>query len=315
MSRGFISELIRVTSAYHCFEAPPVGMFDFFFGGSKGSKGGKRAAMKRWDLRGRTGQGSMSKVYQAYDNELGRTVCLKILDKVKAKKFEERFKGLKKPSEGEICIQFNHTNCVRTYEYGVINGTNEPYLVLEWIEGLGLNYLVETKNKQLEGARKNYLGQLADGLQYMHDNKWLHRDLCPRNIMVNAEGILKIIDFGLTIPYTPPFCVPGNRTGTSDYLAAELVRRRTTDHRVDLYALGVTAFEVYTFALPWERTANSEENFRRRMNQAPRDPRELNKRIDDATFKFLMKGIGKEPHERFQTAGEFKEALDKLKEM
>lgn len=294
-----------------------VGLFDFLKGGGSkgGPKGGKRAAMKRWDLRGRTGQGSMSKVFQAYDNELGRTVCLKVMDKEKTKKFEERFKGLKKPSEGEICSQLNHVNCVRTYEYGIIDKTNEPYLVMEWIEGLGLNYLVETKNKQMEGNRKNYLGQLADAIQYMHDAKWMHRDLCPRNVMVNSEGILKLIDFGLTIPYTPPFCAPGNRTGTAEYLAGELIRRRPTDHRVDLFALGVTAYECYTFNLPWERTANTEENFRRRMNQPPRKPEDLNPRIDAATSAFLLHSIGKEPKDRFQTAAEFKEALMKLKEM
>lgn len=294
-----------------------MGLFDLFGGAKQGKapKGGKRASMKRWELRGRTGQGSMSKVFQAYDNELGRTVALKLLDKEKTKKFEERFKGMKKPSEGEICSSLNHPNCVRTYEYGVIDKTGEPYLVMEWIEGLGLNYLVETKNKQLDGNRKNYLAQLADAVQYMHDNKWLHRDLCPRNVMVNQEGVLKLIDFGLTIPYTPAFCAPGNRTGTAEYLAMELVRRQRTDHRVDLYALGVTAYEIYTFALPWERTANSEENFRRRMNTAPRDPQLLNPDIGNATKAFLMKAIAMEPKDRFQSATEFKAALEKLREM
>lgn len=294
-----------------------MGFLDSLFGGGKtksGPKGLKRAAMKRWDLRGRTGQGSMSRVFQAYDNELGRTVCLKLLDKEKTKRFEERFKGLKKPSEGEICSALNHENCVRTYEHGIIEKTGEPYLVMEWIEGLGLNYLVETRNKQLEGNRKNYLGQLANAVAYMHENKWLHRDLCPRNVMVNNEGVLKLIDFGLTIPYTPPFCAPGNRTGTPDYLPLELVRRRSTDHRVDMYALGVTAYEVYTFNLPWERSASSEENFRRRMNTPPRDPRTLNSAIDGATAEFLLKCIGREPQDRFQTALEFKFALESLKQ-
>jgi serine/threonine protein kinase len=133
--------------------------------------------------------------------------------------------------------------------------------------------------------------------------------------MVNSEGVLKLIDFGLTIPYTPPFCAPGNRTGTAEYLAPELVKRRTTDHRVDLYALGITAYEVFTFNLPWERTANSEENFRRRLNSAPRRPNELNPKIDDATAKFLLKGIAKEANERFQSATEFKEVLMKLKSL
>jgi eukaryotic-like serine/threonine-protein kinase len=291
-----------------------VGFFDFLTGGGSGKKSVKRSPISRWDLRGRTGQGSMSKVYQAYDNSIGRVVCLKLLDKDKTKKFEERFKGLKKPSEGEICLGLSHQNCVKTYEHGKIEKTDEPYLVMEWIEGVGLNYLVETKNKQLDGNRVNYLGQLADALQYMHDNKWLHRDLCPRNIMVDKDGVLKLIDFGLTIPYTPPFCAPGNRTGTAEYLAPELVKRRSTNHKVDLYALGITAYEVFTFAMPWDRSPNSEENFRRRLNIPPRNPKDHNPRLDDATCKFLLKSISREPADRFASASDFKAELEKLSE-
>jgi serine/threonine protein kinase len=289
-----------------------VGFLDFLFGG--GGKGSKKIAniAKRFELSGRTGQGSMSKVYRAYDRELGTTVCLKLLDKLKTQKFEERFKGLKKPSEGEVCMSLRHTNVVRSYEYGKTTD-GEPYLVMEWVEGLGLNYLVETKSPQLTGNRINYLCQLCDAVQYMHDSKWLHRDLCPRNIMVDKEGTLKLIDFGLTIPYTPPFCAPGNRTGTPDYLAPELVMRRPTDHRVDLYAVGVTAFEVFTGGLPWERTASSEENFRRRLNTAPREPKVLNPALGDDVVKLVLKGIAREAPNRFQSASQFKDALEKLK--
>jgi eukaryotic-like serine/threonine-protein kinase len=292
-----------------------VGFLSFLFGkkGPKAPKGAKKADLaKRWDLRGQTGQGSMSKVYQAYDKDLGRTVCLKLLDKEKTKRFEARFVGLNKPPEGEVCMALTHENCVRTYEWGyTLQG--QPYLVMEWIDGLGLNYLVETKSGQLNGNRVNYLAQLCDAVQYMHDNKWLHRDLCPRNVMVNKEGQLKLIDFGLTIPYTPAFCAPGNRTGTPDYLAPELVKRQRTDHKVDLYALGVTAYEVFTGGLPWERTPNSEENFRRRMNTAPRDPKALNPSLGDDLVKVLNKAIAKEPGERYSGAWQFKEALLGLK--
>src|SRR5262245_53652817 len=87
---------------------------------------------KRFELRGRTGQGSMSKVFHAYDKKLGRMVCLKILDKVKTAKFEERFtnQGLDKPSEGAVCMSLRHQNCVATYEHGRTN-KGEPYLVME----------------------------------------------------------------------------------------------------------------------------------------------------------------------------------------
>jgi eukaryotic-like serine/threonine-protein kinase len=278
------------------------------------TKGMKKADIKRWDLRGRTGQGSMSKVYQAYDKELGRTVCLKLLDKAKTKLFEEKFQkmGLKKPSEGEICASLNHANCVRTFEYGITN-QGEPYLVMEWIEGLGLNYLIETKHSQLVGNRFNYIFQLCDAVQYLHNTKYLHRDLCPRNVMIDKEGVVKLIDFGLTIPYTPQFCQPGNRTGTADILAPEIIKRSRTDHRVDIFAMGVTSIELITGQLPWERSVSSEEYYMRKLNTAARNARDLAPHIDEELSKVLMRSIAREPADRFASMKEYKEALQGLK--
>jgi serine/threonine protein kinase len=290
-----------------------VGFFDGLKQMFAGSGGGRTDISKRFDVRGRTGQGSMSKVFQAYDNKIGRTVCLKILDKEKTAKFEERFKlmGLKKPSEGEVCSVLKHVNLVATYEHGVTT-KGEPFLVMEWIEGLGLNYLIETNNPQLKGNRVNYLVQLCDAVDYMHSQKFLHRDLCPRNVMVNQEGVVKLIDFGLTIPYTPEYCRPGNRTGTADYLAPELIKRMTTDHRLDLFALGVTAFEVFTGVLPWERTLSSEETLRRHLNWPPRNPKELRPDLDDDVVEVLLKSVEKDRTMRYATAKRFKEALQGL---
>jgi len=269
---------------------------------------------KRFDLRGRTGQGSMSKVYQAYDNQLGRTICLKILDKEKTRKFEERFKvqGLTKPGEGEVCMSLRHTHIVTTYEYGLTH-TGETYLVMEWIEGLGLNYLIETNNALMKGNRINYMVQLANAVSYLHSQKYLHRDLCPRNIMVTNDGIVKLIDFGLTVPYTPAFCRPGNRTGTADYLAPEIIKRMTTDHKVDIFALGVTAYEIFTGQLPWERSLTSEETLRRHLNTPPRDPMELNPGLDAALAAVLLKAVERDPKARYASASTFKDALESLK--
>jgi serine/threonine protein kinase len=292
-----------------------VSLFAFLFGNK--SSGGKKKGLKvsdinkRFELSGRTGQGSMSKVYRAYDRDLGRNVCLKLLDKLKTQNFEARFKGLKKPSEGEICLALRHDNIVRTYEHG-ISTKGEPYLVMEWVDGLGLNYLVETKNAQLNGNRINYLGQLCDAVQYMHDNKWIHRDLCTRNVMVDKEGVLKLIDFGLTIPYLPAFISGGNRTGTGDILAPEIIRRRPIDHRVDLFALGVTAYEMFTGQLPWERSPSSEETFRRRLNTQPRQAKDLSPKIDEELNTLLLRAVAKEPQERFPSATAFKDALGRL---
>lgn len=287
-----------------------MGIFSWFTGnGKKKEKSNlpKIDVKKRFELLNRTGQGSMSKVWRARDKSLGRTVCLKLLDKEKTAKFEERFKGLNKPKEGAICMALRHTNIVQTFEYGITTD-GEYYLVMELIEGMGLNFLVETRSDKLNGNRINYLAQFADGIEYLHKQGYLHRDICPRNVMVTNDDVVKVIDFGLTIPNTADFCKPGNRTGTNNYLAPELIRRVTTDHRVDLFALGVTAYEVFTHTLPWEK-AQSLQTLLSHMNSAGKDPKEHVPTMDKATRAFLIKAIERDPRARFQTAAEFREAL------
>jgi serine/threonine protein kinase len=278
---------------------------------SKPKSGLKRINVsKRFDLLGRTGQGSMSKVWRARDKELGRTVCLKLLDKVKTAKFDARFPGLKRPLEGAVCTALRHKNIVQTYEYGITT-EGEQYLVMELIDGMGLNFLIETRSPNLEGKRTDLLTQMSDAFDYIHTQGYLHRDICPRNVMVTTEGVVKVIDFGLTIPYRPEFCKPGNRTGTPNYLAPELIKRVTTDHRVDLFAMGVTAYELYTGMLPWEKT-ESLQTLLSHLNNPGKDPRELRKDLDDKTAKFLLKAIERDPRERFQSAAEFREAVKGL---
>jgi serine/threonine protein kinase len=287
-----------------------VGLFDFLFGGSK--KGKRIDVKKRFDLLSRTGQGSMSKVWKARDREMGRVVCLKLLDKEKTAKFEARFPGVKKPKEGEICVGLRHRNIVQTYEHGTTT-EGEPYLVMELVDGLSFNFLVETRDKALEGHRVDFLTQMADALEYLHKQGYLHRDICPRNIMLNKEGVVKMIDFGLAIPSTPEFLKPGNRTGTPNYLAPEIIRRLTTDARVDMFALGVTAYELYTHNLPWEKT-QSMQTLISHMHSPGRDPRDFAKDLDDETAEFLIKAIERDPRVRFQNPADFKAALQQLPE-
>src|SRR5207302_8644700 len=121
---------------------------------------------------------------------------------------------------------------------------------MEWVDGVGLNFLVETRSPGLKPKVIDYLIQLTDAVEYMHVEKYMHRDLCPRNVMVTTEGKIKLIDFGLAIPYTPPFCEPGNRTGTPDYPAPQIIKPPTTDHCRDLCAIGVSAYAPFTGRLP-----------------------------------------------------------------
>jgi serine/threonine protein kinase len=265
---------------------------------------------KRFELIGRTGQGSMSKVWRARDRKTGKVVCLKVLDKAKTARFEARFPGLKRPLEGTILTVLKHPNIVTTYEHGLTT-KGEQYLVMELIEGVGLNFMIETKSTQLQSHRIDILSQMAEALDFVHKKGFIHRDICPRNVMVDREGVVKLIDFGLTIPNTPEFNKPGNRTGTLDYLAPEVIKRGTTDSRVDLFALGVTAFEMITGQLPWEK-AESYQVLLNHMNSPARDPAELVRGLDPRTRQFLIKAVQRDPKDRFQTAAEFQKVLKTL---
>jgi len=276
--------------------------------------GKKRSNLPRIDVKKRfgelvpTGQGSMSKVFKTRD--MGRMMCLKILDKVKTAKFEARFIGLDRPIEGAVCATIKHKNIVQTYEYGLTT-QGEEYILFELIEGLGLNYMIENRKLGSDKLKIDLLVQAADGIEFIHKQGYLHRDICPRNMMVSNEGVLKIIDFGLAIPYKPDFCRPGNRTGTPDYMAPELIKRQRTDHRVDMFALGVTAYEVFTNTFPWERS-QSIQTLQDHVNLVGRDPRDWRKDLPAPVAEFLMKAIQREPSQRWQTPGEFREALKAL---
>jgi eukaryotic-like serine/threonine-protein kinase len=197
--------------------------------------------------------GSMSNFYMAKDIRTQLVVGLKVLDSKKTKLFEARFKGLEKPCEGEIAIQLEHPRIVETYEFGLtIEGAQ--YIVMEFLEGPDMNSILVSHDPCLEGRRLHFIRQAAEAVGAVHAAGYIHRDVCPRNFMLtNNHADLKLIDFGLTVPATRGFMMPGNRTGSPNYMAPELVRRRETDQRLDVFAFGVTAYEFCTFRLPWIR--------------------------------------------------------------
>ena len=166
---------------------------------------------KRFDLIGRVGQGSMSQVWRARDARTGQMVALKVLDRMKTERFESRFIGLHKPTEGAVATQLRHPHIVRTLECGWTT-EGEQYLVMEFIEGIGLSYLVDTQNKLMRANRLRLMIQLGDAVTYLHRQNWIHRDLCPRNVLLDTENRIKLIDFGLVVPNTADFRRPGNRT-------------------------------------------------------------------------------------------------------
>jgi serine/threonine-protein kinase len=198
-------------------------------------------------------QGTMSSFYMARDLRTNAIVGLKILNPKKTAEFNARFRGLRKPSEGEISVQLKHPNIVDTFEYGLTT-EDELYLVMEFLEGATLFSALVAQDPHLEGRRVKFIREAANALAAVHEAGFIHRDICPRNFMLTNNGEdIKLIDFGLTVPATKVFMQPGNRTGTPNYMAPELVRRHTTDLRLDVFAFGVTAYEICTFELPWMR--------------------------------------------------------------
>lgn len=266
---------------------------------------------RRFKLHNRIGQGSMSKVWRATDSESGRQVCLKILDKAKLEQLLKRFVGVSRPDEGEVAVLMDHPNLLKTFEHG-ISTKGEQFLVMEFIEGVGMNFLIETRGKQLQGNELNFLIQAGEGLAHFHSKGYIHRDVCPRNLMVTTENVVKLIDFGLAVPDKPEFRKPGNRTGTANYMAPELIRRSPTDNRIDSFSFGVTVYETLTGSLPWDATASIQAMLDH-LNNPGRDPRDYKPDMDDKTARLLLKGVERNPSLRFQTIRHFIDALKELK--
>ena len=232
----------------------------------------------RFELLKEAISGTMSSFYQARDRSTGEVVGLKILDVEKTAALEARFAGIKKPKEGEIAIAMSHPNIVRTLEHGVTTD-DEQFLVMEFLDGPGLNSLIVGRNPLLAGRRVKLIRQAAEALSAVHHAGYIHRDICPRNFVVAKDcESLKLIDFGLSVPATAQFMQSGNRTGTANYMAPEVVRRRPTSQKLDIFSFGVTIYELCAFELPWPRGAG--QAAMAHGSQDPIDIRTLCPKID-----------------------------------
>ncbi|QDT06750.1 Serine/threonine-protein kinase PknB [Rubripirellula lacrimiformis] len=224
------------------------------FSSSGGSTGGRIDVAGRFARQRTAVTGTMANFFVAKDREHDdRMVGVKILDIEKMELFEARFKGLKKPSEGQIAMQMKHPKVVETYEIGT-SLKGEPVIVMEYVGGPSLqNIVVQKQEHHVTGRRMMMIRDMAEALKYVHSQGFIHRDICPRNFIClpDTAGV-KLIDFGLTVPATPPFMAAGNRTGTPLYMSPEIVRRRPTDKRVDIFSFGVTCYCLICFQHPWQ---------------------------------------------------------------
>jgi eukaryotic-like serine/threonine-protein kinase len=258
--------------------------------------------LERFELLREAISGTMSSFYMARDKKTGKVVGLKILDPEKCAAFEERFKVLKKPSEGEIATKIVHPRIAETLEYGSTKD-GKQYLVMEFVEGQGLHAILKNQNAFLDGKRLNLFRQMAESLDAVHKAGFIHRDICPRNFIVNADATsLKLIDFGLTLPIKREYMMPGNRTGTPLYMAPEIVRRKPTDLRVDIFALGVTAYQMWTFDFPWPSSDPTGKGALHHDSREPTPIYHFCPKLSKSIGRIIMQCIEADPNKRPESA-------------
>ncbi len=274
--------------------------------------GGKVDIASRYEILREAVSGTMSNFHMARDRETEQIVGLKILDKDKTDFLEARFRGLNKPSEGEIASAIQHPYIVVTYSHGITTN-DEQFIVMEFLDGPGLNSLLIGRSKLLDNHRLTLCRQAGEALEAVHNAGYIHRDICPRNFVCTKDASsLKLIDFGLTVPAEKEFMQPGIRTGTPNYMAPEVVRRKPTDRRLDVFSFGVSMYELFAFDLPWQRGSDG----RAAMAHGQSDPLPLRKfypKINPVLEAAIHKCIESEADNRFQTITQFLKVISKLK--
>lgn len=261
----------------------------------------------RFRIVSETSRGSMSHVFRALDNENGRTICLKVQLRDKNEAARARASTHEtKPAEGEIAIKMVHPHVVRTMEYGDSN-KGEHYLVMEYIDGVSLQYIRETRSART-AQRIELLAQAAEGLAYVHTAGFIHHDINAWNFLVDREMRTRLIDFGLAVPNTPAFRKPGNRTGTLQYMAPELLRREPIDERIDVFAFGVLAYEFLTGRMPYEG-GNNAAMMMQRINTDPIDPARARPQLSEELCEILRKLTARRKDQRWPSMSTLAQAL------
>ena len=270
------------------------------------ASGGRVDLERRFTILTPTSQGSMSHVYKAVDNTTGKTVCLKVQIQDKHEAALARAHVDNRPDEGEIGLKIVHPNVVRTYECG-ISKEGAHYIVMEFVDGVHLQYVRQATKLGTRGKVK-LLYQAADGLAAMHQAGYIHRDVNPHNVIVTTRNEVKIIDFGLSVPNTPEYRKPGNRTGTLEYMAPELIKREPTDERLDIFAFGVVSYELLTGKRPYD-APGSIPAMLQKMNLGATPANVLNPKLSPEITRVLSKAIAARKDDRWPSMAEFANAL------
>ena len=242
------------------------------------------------------GRGGMGVVYKARQPQLNRWVALKILapEKQHDAAFAARF-----VREAQALARLSHPAIVAVHDFGEADGL--CYLIMEYVDGQNLRHLIQSRQLAPEQALA-VVPKICEALQYAHEHGVVHRDIKPENVLIDAQGAVKIADFGIAKMLgrdtpQPAITLDQQVVGTPHYMAPEQVEKpRQVDHRADIYSLGVVFYEMLTGELPLGRFA------------PPSTVAAVDTRVDDV----VLHALEKNPEQRYQQASEVKSDLEEI---
>ena len=268
---------------------------------------GERIA-NRYEILTVLGRGGMGTVYRARDHELSEDVAIKTLrpELVSDAGLVERFKD-----EIRLARRLSDQRIVRTHDFGEWAGVY--YLTMEYVEGITVRELLNTRGRLGVSAALAIATQLAKSLAVAHEHGVIHRDIKPQNLLLDADGVLKVMDFGVArlAERTTALTEAGLIVGTPTYMPPEQLMADNVDARSDLYAAGVVLYECLTGEPPFQ-SSTVVSLVAKVLTQPPRAPGQLNPELPPALEALILQLLAKKPEDRVQTALELAERLTPL---
>jgi len=257
----------------------------------------------------------MAEVRRAVDQRLGRSVAVKQLrtDLATDPTFQARFRR-----EAQSAAGLNHPTIVAVYDTGEeidpLTGVAIPYIVMELVEGTTLRDILKDGRKILPERALELTQGVLDALGYSHKAGIVHRDIKPANVMLTPNGGVKVMDFGIARAVADTSATMTQTAaviGTAQYLSPEQARGETVDARSDLYSTGCLLYELLVGRPPFIGDSPVSVAYQH-VREAPQPPSQLDPEITPEIDAVVMKALGKDPAERYQTAKEMKDDISRL---
>jgi tRNA A-37 threonylcarbamoyl transferase component Bud32 len=263
-----------------------------------------RVLSDRYEVRSTLGRGGMAQVYRATDRVLGRTVAVKVLSRrfSEDRRFVARFRR-----EAQASAGLNHPHVVSVFDTGSHDGVH--YIVMEYVEGETLGAILARAGPLPLDRAARIAADVAEALESAHRQGLVHRDVKPGNVMIDRQGRVKVVDFGIArAAADDTLTQTGTVLGTASYLSPEQARGDRVDARSDVYSLGCVLYEMVTGRTPFAADTSVAMAFRH-VNEEPRPPSELRPEVPARLDAVVMRALEKEPDRRFRSAAEMREAL------